>query len=144
MQLYKGQKWCFVYKYIYVRRKHGMLYITHSTVWFSSPFCTITANQSAFSAQAAEKGQPFRAKPGLFPLATQVRSSCTASCPESDSACPAPTTAPGHAHTSPSPTAGLLKEPRGPSVTWQPRTCGLGQPGGANLCVPACGLPVYS
>ena len=40
-----------------------------------------------------------------------------------------PITAPGNAHTSPSPTAGLLKGPGGPSVTWQPRTCELGQPG---------------
>lgn len=55
-----------------------------------------------------------------------------------------PTIAPGCAHTSPSPTAGLLQGPWGSNVTWQPCTWELGQPGGANLCVQACGFPVYS
>ena len=74
-------------------------------------FCMIVTNQGPSTAQAAKEEEPFRAKPGLFPLATQVKSSPTASCPESDSVCPAPIMPPGRAHTSPSPTTGLLKGP---------------------------------
>lgn len=61
-----------------------------------------------------------------------------------------PTTAPGHAHTSPSPAVGLLKGPWGPSVTWQPRTCELGQPGVLTCVLGLAGswciliLPYYS
>ena len=113
----KGRS-CALYMYALYNARHG----------FPS-FCMIVANQSPFTVQAAVEEGPFRAKPGLFPLATQVRGSHTASCPESDSCALLPTIAPGHAHTSPSPAVGLLKGPWGPSVTWQPRTCELGQPG---------------
>lgn len=96
------------------------------------------------------KQEAIRGQRRLFPLARRGEESKEASCPESDSTCSS-----FHNHPRPCPhlsssNCRASKSTLRPMVTWQPRTCGLGQPGGVSLCVGACKLssicvfPCYS